>query len=142
MHIVGIDPGRHKIGVALICRENGEILQRAIVSTQNLEELSHLLTQWDARIIAVGNATGGRELLDQLNMWQAAGRIPEATLLTVDEKNSTLEARSLFWSVHLPTGWRRLVPLSMQNPPVPIDDFAAVVLARRACASLNVPQTP
>jgi hypothetical protein len=49
----------------------------------------------------------------------------------VNERDSTLEARDLYWKEVPPRGWRRLVPLSLQVPPEPIDDFAAVVLARR-----------
>lgn len=139
MRIVGIDPGRHKVGVALICRETGETLHRAVVPAQQPEELAHLLSLWDAQVIAVGDATGGVELLGKLKTWQLEKLIPPARLLQVDEKNSTLEARCLYWKVYRPTGWRRFVPLSLQTPPVPVDDFAAVVLAQRAALTLDLP---
>ncbi|HKM17981.1 MAG TPA: pre-16S rRNA-processing nuclease YqgF, partial [Limnochordia bacterium] len=32
---------------------------------------------------------------------------------------------------HPPRGWRRLLPVSLQTPPVPIDDYVAVILAQR-----------
>jgi hypothetical protein len=63
--------------------------------------------------------------------------LPEVDITTVDETGSTLEARVLYWQEHRPRGWRRLVPLSLQVPPEPVDDFAAVVLARRF---LSAPQ--
>ena len=49
----------------------------------------------------------------------------------VDEKNTTLEARKLYWKKNPPSGWRRLLPISMQVPPVPVDDIAAEVLANK-----------
>ena len=30
-----------------------------------------------------------------------------------------------------PRGWRRLLPVSMQMPPEPYDDYVAVILAQR-----------
>jgi hypothetical protein len=55
---------------------------------------------------------------------------------SVDEKNSTLEARPLYWQEYPRRGLLRLLPISLLAPPVAIDDFAAVVLGRRFLASL------
>jgi RNase H-fold protein (predicted Holliday junction resolvase) len=52
----------------------------------------------------------------------------------VDERETTLRARSLYFADHPPRGWRRLIPLGMQMPPRPIDDYAAVLIARRYLA--------
>jgi hypothetical protein len=74
----------------------------------------------------LGHATTSSTLQQELRTV-----LPEVELITVDETGSTLEARNLFWKEHRPRGWRRLVPLSLQVPPQPVDDFAAVVLAQR-----------
>lgn len=52
-------------------------------------------------------------------------------LLIVDEKNSTLEARLVYWNLHPPRGWRKLIPLSLQTPPRAVDDLAAYCIALR-----------
>ena len=56
---------------------------------------------------------------------------PELPIFVMDEYRTTEEARREYWKVHPPTGWRRLLPLTLQVPPVPVDDFAAVLLAQR-----------
>jgi hypothetical protein len=56
---------------------------------------------------------------------------PHLPIVAISETNSTLEARELFWQQHPPSGWRRWLPRSLQTPPCAIDDFAAVVIARR-----------
>ena len=30
-----------------------------------------------------------------------------------------------------PKGWKKLIPLGMQVPPVPVDDYAAIVIGRK-----------
>ena len=43
-------------------------------------------------------------------------------------------ARELYFREHPPRGWRRLVPTGLQLPPVPVDDYAAILIARRFLA--------
>ena len=59
---------------------------------------------------------------------------PELELQLVGEAHSTEEARTLYWEVNPPTGWRRLLPLGLQVPPEPLDAYAAVVQVRRYLA--------
>jgi hypothetical protein len=49
----------------------------------------------------------------------------------VDETDTSYRARALYFADHPPRGWRRLVPLGLQLPPRPIDDYAALLIARR-----------
>ena len=55
----------------------------------------------------------------------------DTRLELVGEAHSTEEARSLYWQVNPPKGWRKLVPLGMLVPPEPLDAYAAVVQVRR-----------
>ena len=52
----------------------------------------------------------------------------------VDEYETSREARGLYFAEHPPRGWRRLVPLGLQLPERPIDDYAAILIARRFLA--------
>ena len=56
---------------------------------------------------------------------------PRLELVVVDEYRTTELAKGEYWKAHPPTGWRRLLPVTMQVPPVPVDDFVAVLLGRR-----------
>ena len=47
------------------------------------------------------------------------------------EYRTTDDAKRAYWAAHPPTGWRRFFPTSMQVPPAPVDDFVAVLLAKR-----------
>jgi hypothetical protein len=81
-------------------------------------------------LIVVGDGT--RSTLTQAVIREA---LPGKSLLVMDEQDTSIRARERYW-VEVPRrGWRRLLPSSLQVPPVPIDDFVAVILAERA---LNV----
>lgn len=124
--VLAIDPGRDKCGVAIV-RASGEVVELDVYARATiLAVVMRLLEKHGARQIVLGHATTSRDLSELLKI-----QCPGIAVATVDETNSTLEARALFWRAHPPQGLKRLIPLSLQTPPRPIDDFAAVVLAQR-----------
>lgn len=126
MPVIAIDPGREKCGVVAV-DGTGKILARSIVAPGKIvEAAARLLEAHLCDVIVLGDATASRAAQDALTM-----AFPRLQVVVVPEKNSTLEAREIYWRENPPRGWRKLVPLSLQVPPEPIDDFAAVVLARR-----------
>lgn len=133
MNVLGIDPGRLKTGVAVVS-SHVEILWRAIIAPDLLEErLPELLSHWEISVVALGDSTASENARAQIERVIAGTNIE---LRIVDESGSTLEARPLYWADHPRAGWRRLVPLSLQEPPEPIDDYAAVVVARRSLSAI------
>jgi RNase H-fold protein (predicted Holliday junction resolvase) len=126
--VLAVDPGRGKCGLAVL--DGTVILARAVIAR---DDLGATLRAWSQRFrpaeIVVGNRTGAEEV--------AAAVRREAPGLPVtlgDEAGTTLEARRLYFAEHPQRGWRRLIPLGLQVPPEPYDDYAAVVLARRQAA--------
>jgi RNase H-fold protein (predicted Holliday junction resolvase) len=136
MKVLAIDPGREKCGVAVVEQDANntlKVLWHAVVSRLELEvQLASLLDIHQPDAMVLGHATSSQALHKVLSsQW------PHWSVHVVEETNSTLEARALYWEAHPPQGWRRMVPLSLQVPPVPIDDWAAVVLARRYLKSVS-----
>lgn len=128
---MGVDPGRQKTGLAVI-DENGAIIWRKIIAPAQLgEEISAGLQQFALDKIALGDSTASQAAQNQIEEVLAAHNSPSA-LQIVDETGSTLEARALYFRAHPPRGLNRLIPLSLQVPPEPVDDFAAAVIALRA----------
>lgn len=125
--ILGIDPGTVKAGFALL-DGNGTVLAQGIEEIGCLlDRIIRLRQELEIHEIALGcgtNADGVRKALDRLGL--------RVTL--VDEHGTTLHARRLYFADHPPRGWRRLIPIGMQLPPRPIDDYAAVLIARRYLA--------
>lgn len=124
MTILGIDPGTRKVGVAVVDAE-GNALELAIETLEAIEARARdLVTRHAIGAIAMGKGTNAAVLAQHLS---GLG-LP---ISYVDERETTLRARSLYFADNPPRGWRRLIPLGMQLPPRPIDDYAAVLIARR-----------
>jgi RNase H-fold protein (predicted Holliday junction resolvase) len=74
----------------------------------------------------MGNGTASKEFHDYLK-----SRI-NLEVLVVDEKNTTLEARKLYWKIHEPGFMMRLLPESIRVPSRVLDDLAAWSIGIRA----------
>jgi RNase H-fold protein (predicted Holliday junction resolvase) len=124
MRILGIDPGTRKVGLAVVDAE-GRALEIGIEPELEAEGRARALVErYGIEAIAMGKGTNASVMTERL---RAIG-VP---ITLVDEHETTLKARSLYFADHPPRGWRRLIPLGMQLPPRPIDDYAAVLIARR-----------
>jgi RNase H-fold protein (predicted Holliday junction resolvase) len=124
MTILGVDPGTRKVGFAVVDGQ-GETHDLGIELIADFgSRVKGLMERWAFTAIAIGTGTNARMLGNEL----AALGIP---VIFVNEHETTLKARSLYFADHPPKGWRRLIPLGMQLPPRPIDDYAAVLIARR-----------
>lgn len=122
--VIAIDPGRDKCGVAILS-EDGSFVQ-AVIKTDDLCTWVNVSRKKhsDAPVI-IGNGTGSQAAYERLRA--ECGAEP----LFVEEYKTTEEARRRYWQENPPAGWRRLMPTSMQVPPVPVDGYVAVILAER-----------
>ena len=124
--VLAIDPGRDKCGIAVLSPQ-GDILLHEIVPTGALEtRVSELAAEYAPRII-MGDGTTSAAAKARIEAQAGA-------VILVDEYRTTEEGRRLYWAENPPRGWRRLVPRGLLTPTVPVDDFAAVALARRFLA--------
>jgi RNase H-fold protein (predicted Holliday junction resolvase) len=123
--VLAVDPGRGKCGVA-VCSAAG-VLAKAVVATP---ELPRVVREWVGvyRVtgVVVGDLTGSDAAVSALG---DLGGIPVSK---VDESGTTLKARARYFSEHRPRGWRRIIPVGLQTPPEPYDDYVAILLAEKA----------
>lgn len=122
--VLGIDPGMRKSGYALVS-ENGSVLERGIESVENLHaSLSAVLGRHAADVMAIGAGTNAARITALL----ATLGLP---VYLIDERETTLLARALYYAENPPRGLQRLLPLGLRFPPRPIDDYAAEIIAQR-----------
>ncbi len=131
--VLAIDPGRSKCGLALAHRtpEGKVVLDWRTVCPR--EKLLEMIEEAGAKrrfsMIILGSGTTSRTVIDDLRE-----AMPSVGILLVDEENTTLQARERYWEHNPRRGWRRLLPATLQEPPEPVDDFAALILAERVLA--------
>ena len=147
--VLGLDPGRDKTGFAFVNLDGG-LAAAGIFPTADRENffagiessvsvLRDCFTEGNADFlpenlcghvaaVIIGDGTTSREFSGYVRE-RVAGW--DCEVLAVDERNTTLEARSLYWKVHRPGFWLRLLPEGMRVPERVLDDFAAWAVALR-----------
>lgn len=128
-NILAIDPGREKCGVAVLAAD-GTVLLQEVIPTARLADVTGALLARYAPTVVMGNGTtsaAAKACVEELGH--------EVNL--VDEYRTTDAAKCAYWAAHPPRGWRRFVPRGMLVPPVPVDDFVAVILAQRYLTVLS-----
>src|ERR1700678_2160413 len=128
--VLAIDPGSSKCGLALVRRLNPgnlDLLWHEVIPTETLlPKLVEAERVASFQLIIVGGGTTSRRVLSEIRE-----HYPGTGTLVVDETNTTIEARERYWEHHPRRGWRRFWPATLQVPPEPVDDFAAMILAER-----------
>lgn len=126
--VIGLDPGRN-LGVAQLTAA-GDIVHLHVLpggGAQLQAELTAGTLAWPDAPIALGDGTGHQEI-------SAILTAHDYTFTLIDEKNSSREARELYFRLHPPRGLLRLVPRGMLSGPALIDSYAAAIIAQRYLA--------
>lgn len=123
--VLGVDPGTRKCGYALIETLRARPVVLGITPLEELgSTLAAIVAAHRVTIVALGRGTNSAQVATIVT----AMGVPHAL---VDERETTLLARSRFFADHPPRGWKRLVPRGMLLPDRPIDDYAALLIAER-----------
>lgn len=129
-NILGLDPGRDKCGVAVINSEKQVVHHQIIDTYSAIALIQQVCRQFAVDLIVMGDGTTSNNWSEQIK----ASGVKELPIVTVDETNSTLEARDRYWLMYPPTGLQRLIPQGLRIPPRPIDDIVAILLIERYLA--------
>lgn len=126
----GLDPGRDKCGLAVVDDE-GNCIFHQVVATEKLgESLWELKEKYSFETLVMGNGTTSKKAEATVR-----SALTDINLAVVDEYRTTDAARDEYWQMNPPKGLKRLIPRGMLVPPVPVDDLAALILARRYVAN-------
>lgn len=125
--IVGFDPGRDKCGLAVMGTDRHLYYHQVVLAKDAIATIQTLRQQFPISLLVMGNQTTAKVWRQQLSQ-----ELPEPlAIVMVDEKYSSLEARDRYWQMYPPTGFSRLLPQGMRQPPRPVDDIVAILLIER-----------
>ena len=127
--IAALDPGRDKCGLAVLQADGHTLWQRVVLTRTLPEQVRALQAEYGFTVLVSGNGTTSEQAEERL-----LEVLPQLHIVVLDEYRTTELAREYYWQAHPRHGWRRLLPLGLQTPPEPVDDFAAVILGRRYIA--------
>jgi RNase H-fold protein (predicted Holliday junction resolvase) len=133
-NILGLDPGRDKCGIAVVNNQQAVIYHQVIDSTKAIATIKQLVHKYAIDLIVMGDGTTSKAWQQQLE-----SNLLNLSVITVNETNSTLEARDRYWVMYPPQGLQRLIPQGLRTPPRPVDDLVAIILIERYLKSV-IPQ--
>jgi RNase H-fold protein (predicted Holliday junction resolvase) len=124
--MLAIDPGKEKCGLALFNKE-GELVEQTIVKRH---DLFRFIAHYQATTLVIGDTANGRAINEELQRHH-----PSQKIVLFPEYNTTRQAKAAYWQAHPRRGLWRLIPTSLRTVPVPVDDYAAVIIGRLYLAS-------
>ena len=128
--VLAIDPGTVKCGMALVQRNpemKVQLLWRDIVPVKAVvPKLHEAYATEPYELIIVGGGTNSQEVVQMIRQ-----HLGSMGIIVIEEKDTTMQARERYWEFNQRRGWRRFLPATLQVPPEPVDDFAALILAER-----------
>ncbi len=136
-YIIAVDPGTEKCGLAVM-QNDGDVLVKEIVSANELlGRMGGVARQFGPAIVVIGDGTGAQRFTE---LMQSEG-IDTLVLgiEVVDEHLTSQVARNRYLRDRRKAGkWvHRLIPLGMQTPDQPYDDYVAVILAERYLSQMH-----
>ena len=128
--VLAIDPGSAKSGMAVVTRlpdHSIELGWHKVVPTDDVvKETENAMRESPFEMVVVGAGTTSSNVVHRLRE-----AFPAIGILLVNEQNTTIQARERYWEDNPRKGWRRILPATLQTPPEPYDDCAALVIAER-----------
>jgi RNase H-fold protein (predicted Holliday junction resolvase) len=123
---VGIDPGSAKCGFAVVDEGGATACVEVVPAAEIAARIDREVRSGGVRAICVGHATTSGAMVRTCRAtW------PEIPLHVVDETNTTMQARDLYYAAHPPKGLLRFVPRGLLVPPEPLDGYAALLIIKR-----------
>ena len=121
--VLSIDPGRGKCGLLVADIDQNLVLDLKVVKTSKiLDFVLYWFQKYSFNLILIGNGTNSKYLYEEITSLKISD------IKFVDEKGSTLKARSRYWEIYPPGCLLRFFPREMLFPPKNIDAIVALIL--------------
>jgi RNase H-fold protein (predicted Holliday junction resolvase) len=131
--ILGFDPGRQKCGLAVMGLDRSLFYHQVVTAEEAIATIQSLRQQFPISIVVMGNQTSAQDWKQKLT-----DELPDSpSIILVDERYSSLEARDRYWQMYPPRGLARLLPQGIRSTPRPIDDIVAILLIERYLGRLT-----
>jgi len=125
--ILGFDPGRQKCGLAVMGVDRSVPYHAVVPTEAAITTIQTLRRQYPISLLVMGDQTTSQDWKQRLSQ-----DLPDPpSIVMVDERYSSLEARDRYWQMYPPNGLFRLIPQSFRSIPRPVDDIVAILLIER-----------
>ena len=132
--ILAIDPGSDKVGYAVVNLDftHGDLGIGYLADMHRIFAKYCRDTSNPPMFIVMGDGTKSAVLCKLFNSLEL-----NIDIKLGDEKNTTFMARARYFQENPPKGIWKIIPISMQSPPRPIDDYAALLIGENFLRKSN-----
>ncbi|MDB9328447.1 pre-16S rRNA-processing nuclease YqgF, partial [Nodularia spumigena CS-590/02] len=104
--ILGFDPGKDKCGLAVMGLDRQLYYHQVVTAQKAIATIETLRQQFPVSLLVMGNQTTSKQWKQQLR----EALVEQLSIILVDERYSTLEARDRYWQMYPPKGLTKLLP--------------------------------
>jgi RNase H-fold protein (predicted Holliday junction resolvase) len=123
---IGIDPGTNKCGFAVVYADGERKCLDVVPTLAIADRIESEMREGVVAAFCVGHATSSDAIVELCRR-----RWPDIPRRVIDETNTTLLARRLYYDDHPPKGLWRFVPRGLLVPKEPLDGYAAALIVER-----------
>jgi len=125
--LLGFDPGKDKCGLAVMAPDRQLYYHEVIPAAEVVHAIQTLRQKFSISLLVIGNQTTFQHWKQRLEKELTQ----PLTIVSVDERYSSLEARDRYWQMYPPKSFWKLLPQGLRQPPRPVDDIVAIILVER-----------
>ena len=137
--LLAVDPGTDKVGFAVVRYDLKVVEQGVLYVSEFHRVLRRIIPDAKPEVLVLGSGTAAHlviEILKDLGFGGEPGGAggcggASPPIRMADEFRTSEEARRRYFAENPTTGIWRFVPLGLQIPPRPVDDYAAVIIGER-----------
>lgn len=132
-NLLAIDPGRDKIGVAILSFAKEE-KEKTIVKKEELpEHLDEIFTKYQIKEIVIGNGTGAEEIKEMI-----VSISTDIVIKFVEEEFTTEEAQARYLREKPMSNYEKLLRKVISwKVKKPLDDYAALIIGEKHLEKLD-----
>ncbi|MCF8001979.1 MAG: Holliday junction resolvase RuvX [Halanaerobiales bacterium] len=124
--LMGIDPGKHKCGIAILTKDGQEVFKDIFETTNLSKRIKELFNEYSIENVIVGNGTYADKVFNILDLL-----MDKKMIKFIDEKNTTYLAEQKYLKENPPFGLQFLNKIIKFKPQKPLDDYVAVILVEK-----------
>lgn len=133
-YILGIDPGRYKIGIAILDTKNYMIIYKNIIKIFSfLDVITTIINEYEINKIVIGNGTGYKKILFLINSLSNTNK--NLSVEIINEHNTSLQARKLY--INETKNPLAKIIRFIKSLFIDIDDYSAIIILKKYIINLN-----
>ncbi|RCW60954.1 Holliday junction resolvase RuvX [Halanaerobium sp. ST460_2HS_T2] len=131
--LLALDPGRDKIGAAVLSFAGSEKEKTIIKKNVLLDHLNEIFNHYQIKEIVIGNGTGAEELREIVT-----GAYPKMKISLIEEKYTTEEAQARYLAEKPMSNYEKLLrKIVSWKIKKPLDDYAALIIGEKYLKKLD-----